>query len=292
MHDGQNLFDVVTSFLGEWEVDESFTSLMKQGYESTIVVGIDNGETARFNELSPPWDINDLGKRYITSPVGDKYSEFIIETVKPYIDEHYNTKPQREYTGIGGSSMGGINSLYMGLKYADVFDYGIIFSPAMHIYPDNTLDDFFGEFDFSTMKNLPRFYIFAGGATGGSEIGSAYDEACITKYVGIIKDKLTERGYPEESIGTLVDKKECHLESTWAKYFPTALKWLLDSRRILGDVNGDGILDVKDVSDIQKNFADIIILSSYKIDLADFNKDNSFDVKDATVIQLHLAGLE
>ena len=45
----------------------------------------------------------------------------------------------------------------------------------MHIYPDNTLDDFFGEFDFSTMKNLPRFYIFAGGATGGSEIGSAYD---------------------------------------------------------------------------------------------------------------------
>lgn len=120
------------------------------------------------------------------------------------------------------------------------------------------------------MKNLPRFYIFAGGATGGSEIGSAYDEACITKYVGIIKDKLTERGFPEESIGTLVDKKECYLESTGAKYFPTALKWLLDSRRILGDVNGDGILDVKDVSDIQKHLVDIITLSSDEIDLADF----------------------
>lgn len=292
MHDGQNLFDAVTSFIGEWEVDESVTKLMKQGYESTIVVGIDNGQTQRFNELSPPWERNSLGKQYITAPVGDKYADFIVETVKPYIDEHYNTKPQREYTGIGGSSMGGIISLYMGLKYADVFDYGIIFSPALHIYNDDTLDKFFDSFDFTAMKNLPRFYVFAGGATGGSEPGSAYDEACITKYVEIISDKLTTRGYPEESIGMLVDKKEYHIESTWAKFFPTALKWLLDSRKIPGDVNCDGVLNIDDATAIQKHIAEIEILPSEGINLADFNKDGIVGIDDVTSIQLQLAGLE
>lgn len=292
MHDGQNLFDAVTSFIGEWEVDESVTKLIEQGYESTIVVGIDNGQTLRFDELSPPWERNSLGKQYITAPIGDKYADFIVETVKPYIDEHYNTKPQREYTGIGGSSMGGIISLYMGLKYADVFDYGIIFSPALHIYNDDTLDEFFDSFDFTAMKNLPRFYVFAGGATGGSEPGSAYDEACITKYVEIISDKLTTRGYPEESIGTLINKKEYHIESTWAKFFPTALKWLLDSRKIPGDVNCDGVLNIDDATAIQKHIAEIEILPSEGINLADFNKDDVVGIDDVTSIQFQLAGLK
>ena len=91
MHDGQNLFDAATSFIGEWEVDESLTKLMKNGYEPTIVVGIDNGETKRFNELCPSWELNTLGKQYISAPAGEKYADFIVNTVKPYIDEHDNT---------------------------------------------------------------------------------------------------------------------------------------------------------------------------------------------------------
>ncbi|MDE7453276.1 MAG: hypothetical protein K2N22_02590, partial [Clostridia bacterium] len=175
MHDGQNLFDAATSFLGEWEVDETLTKLMKAGYESTIVVGIDNGELERFNELSPKWELSTMGKNYISNPAGDKYADFIVNTVKPYIDEHFNTKPQREYTGIGGSSMGGIMSLYMVMKYADVFDYSIIFSPAMHVYNDNVLTKFFNDYNFETMQNLPKLYLFAGAQRGGSESGTPYD---------------------------------------------------------------------------------------------------------------------
>lgn len=226
MHDGQNLFDASTSFLGEWEVDESLSKLMDEGYESTIVVGIDNGEDKRFNELSPSWELSTLGKNYISAPVGEKYADFIVNTVKSYIDRHYNTKPQREYTGIGGSSMGGIMSMYMAMEYSDVFDYGIVLSPAMHVYNDDVLDKFFDSYNFNTMKHLPKIYLFAGAKTAGSEPGSAYDEACITKYVDIIKNDLTDRGYPGQIIGTLIDENECHLESAWAKILPKALQWL------------------------------------------------------------------
>lgn len=285
MHDGQNLFDVYTSFVGEWQVDESVSKLMKQGYDSTIVVGIDNGQTKRFNELSPLWERNDSGKKYVTNPEGDKYADFIVQTVKPYIDKHYNTKPQREYTGIGGSSMGGIMSLYMSVKYSDVFDYGIIFSPALHIYSDDTLDKFFDEYDFTQMKNLPRLYIFAGGSTGGSEPGTPYDEACITKYVNIIADKLGERGYPKKIIGTLVDEKAYHTESAWAKVFPTALKWLLDSKINTGDVNCDGAIGIADAIAVQKHIMSIKSLSAFSLGLADFNGNNTVNMADAISIQ-------
>ncbi|MDE7439088.1 MAG: hypothetical protein K2N23_01070 [Clostridia bacterium] len=231
MHDGQNLFDAATSFLGEWEVDETLTKLMKAGYESTIVVGIDNGELERFNELSPSWNLSALGKDYITAPAGEKYAEFVVNTVKPYIDEHFNTKPQCEYTGIGGSSMGGIMSLYMAMKYADIFDYGIIFSPAMHVYEEDVLTKFFGEYNFDTMQNLPKLYLFAGAQKGGSESGTPYDETCITKYVDIIKKQLTDKNYPDENIGTLIDQNACHIESDWAKNFPSALEWLSEVRK-------------------------------------------------------------
>ena len=230
MHDGQNLFDAKTSFLGEWEVDESLTKLMNDGYESMIVVGIDNGELERFNELSPKWELSALGKDYISAPAGDKYADFIVNTVKPYIDEHFNTKPQREYTGIGGSSMGGIMSLYMAMEYAEVFDYGIIFSPALHVYQDDVLEKFLDKYDFASMQNLPKLYLFAGAKTGGSQPGSPYDEACITKYVDIIKNSLTGKSYPNGKIGTLIDQNAYHIESDWAKNFPTAMQWLNKAR--------------------------------------------------------------
>lgn len=285
MHDGQNLFDAYTSFIGEWEVDESVTTLMKQGYELTIVVGIDNGELERFNELSPNWETSTLGKEYISSPAGNKYADFIVNTVKPYIDEHYNTKPQREYTGIGGSSMGGIMSLYMSVGYSEVFDYGIVFSPAMHVYTEDTLDKFFDAYDFTAMHNLPKLFIFAGGKTGGSEPDTPYDEACITKYADIIKENLISRNYPERIIATLVDKNECHIESTWAKIFPKALKWISSVSEILGDVDGDGALSICDATEIQKYNAELTTFNKTQLRLGDMNNDGKTDILDATAIQ-------
>jgi predicted alpha/beta superfamily hydrolase len=92
MHDGQNLFDVLTAYSGEWEVDEALNTLASQGHKVPIVVGIDNGGTNRIGEYTP-WSNPDYG-----GGDGDLYIRFIVETLKPYIDQHYRTLSDRSNT--------------------------------------------------------------------------------------------------------------------------------------------------------------------------------------------------
>ncbi len=226
MHDGQNLFDAATSFSGEWNVDESVTEAAKEGYASSIVVGVDNGQNLRFNELSPDWELSTLGKNYISETQGDKYAKFIVETLKPYIDSHYNTKTERQYTGIGGSSMGGDMSFYMAIKYSNIFGKALVFSPAMSVFSENTLDTFLDKYQIKDNSEMPKMFIFAGGTTGSEGPGTPGDESIIYQYVAKIKDALIKRGYNQENIQTLTDKSKIHTESTWSQYFPTAYKWL------------------------------------------------------------------
>ncbi|MEO6039149.1 MAG: alpha/beta hydrolase-fold protein, partial [Saprospiraceae bacterium] len=87
MQDAQNLFDASTSFSGEWEVDESLNDLHAQGDYGCIVVGIDNGGSHRLDEYSP-WVNPDYG-----GGEGDEYLEFMVNTLKPYIDANYRTLP-------------------------------------------------------------------------------------------------------------------------------------------------------------------------------------------------------
>ena len=117
MHDGQNLFDVATSFAGEWEVDESLDALVREGrLPGLIVVGIDNAGDARLDEYSP-WRDRQLGK----GGRGDAYAAFLIRTLKPHVDRTWRTLPDAAHTGIAGSSMGGLISLYAGLRHPEVF---------------------------------------------------------------------------------------------------------------------------------------------------------------------------
>lgn len=218
MHDGQNVFDAYTSFAGEWEVDEAVTQMISEGYEGTIVVGVDNGPD-RTNELCPPWPRNEYGAGTIPNPTGDKYASFIVDTVKPYVDAHYNTRPERGSTGIGGSSMGGLISFYMAVEYPDVFSYALCFSPAFQMFEDDTLRQAAEKFDTSDPGLLPKIYLYSGGKDF---------EAEFMPYVGFMHDALIAHGYPAEKIDTLVDPTQLHTESAWAKYFPGAYRWLVD----------------------------------------------------------------
>ncbi len=95
MHDGQNLFDAITSFSGEWEVDETLNKLAAEGKRVPLVVGIDNGGADRISEYTP-WSNTQYG-----GGDGEKYMKFIVETLKPYIDQHYRTLPDRtNFQGI------------------------------------------------------------------------------------------------------------------------------------------------------------------------------------------------
>ena len=208
MHDGQNLFDKSTSFAGEWQIDETLNQLAGSGDKGCIVVGIDNGGTLRLNELSPWKNAQYAGGE------GALYTKFIVETLKPFIDAHYRTLKDRNNTGIGGSSMGGLISVYAAIEYQNVFSKAAIFSPAF----------WFSDSCFVQVKQkLPqqpiRFY-FISGTNESPEMVPAMQRMATT---------LTDVGFrtDEISFNTRIDGQ--HSEWFWAREFPDAYKWLFSS---------------------------------------------------------------
>lgn len=118
LHDGQNVFDPKTSFLGtDWGVDEAMTRLLAAGeIAPAIVVGIYN---------SP-----DRADEYGLGPTGEAYRQFVVNIVKPLIDSTYRTKPGRDDTSTMGSSMGGLVSFLLAWRHPDVFKQAACLSPA------------------------------------------------------------------------------------------------------------------------------------------------------------------
>jgi predicted alpha/beta superfamily hydrolase len=128
LHDGQNCFDASTSFSGvEWRADETADALIRAGkIRPIIIVGIANVGAARMNEYTPTRD----AKRKAGGD-GEKYAQFLITEVKPFIDRTYRTLPDRGNTAVAGSSLGGLISLYLGLQHGDVFGQIGVMSPSL-----------------------------------------------------------------------------------------------------------------------------------------------------------------
>lgn len=209
MHDGQNLFDAATSFAGEWKVDETITQLIEDGGlgDGAIVVGIDNSEH-RMKEYTPKWGDT-------ANAEGDLYGKFIVETLKPYIDEQYNTLTDKDNTMIAGSSMGGLISFATGLAYPDVFGMVGAFSSSFQIPSQENRAAFINSIDYN--KDLPRLYLDAG------KLESLYT------YVSPVSNELYAAGYPQEKIYTLIDEKGTHSETSWSTRFPDAISWLMSN---------------------------------------------------------------
>lgn len=151
MHDAQNLFYPNMSFSGHsWEICENLDLIESQGLtEGIILVAIDNSNlrngVGRLDEYSP-WVrnfMNGIPKDWRGEEdfggEGDKYSDFIANTLKDYIDNTFRTKKEKEYTFIGGSSMGALISLYIGTKYTDKFSKLLLVSPAFWFAYDDLL---------------------------------------------------------------------------------------------------------------------------------------------------------
>ena len=131
MHDGQNLINPEDAFGGiVWGVDKTANNLILAGeIEPLIIVGIYNAGARRIDEYTPVK--SSTGKMRGHGGQADFYGRMIIEELKPFIDAQYLTKPEREFTGLGGSSLGGLVSLYLGFKRPDVFSRLAILSPAV-----------------------------------------------------------------------------------------------------------------------------------------------------------------
>jgi len=129
MHDGQNLFDGATSFIPgqEWRVDETAEALIKgEKIEPLVIVGIYNTGAERVNEYTAAQD-----PKYKAGGKADLYGRFLVEELKPFIDKTYRTKLDARHTGIGGSSLGGLISLYLAFKYPTVFTRVAVMSPSV-----------------------------------------------------------------------------------------------------------------------------------------------------------------
>ncbi len=207
MHDGQNLFDEQTSYAGEWEVDETLDKLFDQGINVPIVVGIDNGGTLRIEEYTP-WPNPQYG-----GGKGSDYIDFIVETLKPFVDSAYRSLGDRENTAIMGSSLGGLISHYGALKYQDVFSKAGLFSPSYWFS-----DSVWAFTDSYPKKYAMKIYQMAGGQEGNDMIEQMY----------LMDVRLMDIGFGTDELFVKVVPNAQHNEQLWRNDFENAYLWLFE----------------------------------------------------------------
>lgn len=223
MHDGQNLFDNATSYAGEWGVDETMEQLgYNEGLEA-IIVGIPNTGADRLAEYSPFPDHHMGGGR------GDHYLDFIVETIKPLIDGDFRTMPARKYTGIMGSSMGGLISLYAFFRNSNTFGYAGIMSPSLW-FAEEAIYDYIERAPYRPGK----IYLDVGTRELGeqpSDSGMLHRAAASRRYyakVRRLKGILVKKGYrPSRDIWHIEERHAGHNESSWGRRLAPALRFLL-----------------------------------------------------------------
>lgn len=202
--DGQNMFDKSASYAGEWQVDESLNALHAKGDSGIIVVGIDNAGVKRIDEYSP-WVHPQAG-----GGEGEAFIDFIVETLKPYIDQQYRTRSDRMNTGILGSSVGGLISFYAGLAHPETFGKVATFSPSFWI--SDSLYTFIESYD---KQHLSYFYFLAEGK-----------EREVVRSTRKVVKALEEQGFWPDEIHQQVPRDGEHKEWFWIREFPPAYQWL------------------------------------------------------------------
>lgn len=205
MHDAQNIFDNLTAFAGEWEIDESMNSLFQQGDRGAIVIGINNGGSQRINEYSP-WVNPQYG-----GGQGAAYVDFIVQTLKPYVDQQFRTDSTRLGTAIWGSSMGGLISQYAAMQYQSIFSKVGVFSPSLwfssQVYSQVS----------SIGKQFPmKFFILAG----------AQESASLVAQVTQLNNDLLASGFTASEVELVVKADGQHSEWFWRREFKPAYQWL------------------------------------------------------------------
>jgi predicted alpha/beta superfamily hydrolase len=208
MHDGQNVFDDATSFSGEWGVDEAIDTLGLK-YKECIVVGIDNGADKRLSEYSP-YDFNLTENKVSGKGEGGLYVDFLVKTLKSFIDKKYRTLKGKENTFIAGSSMGGLVSMYALLKYPRKFGGAGVFSPAFWVGPK-----IFDDIKAKGKKVKAKIYFYAGDEEGETMVPMtlrAFDEMH-----RVSKSKMCE----------VIRAGGKHNEPRWKTEFPLFYEWLM-----------------------------------------------------------------
>jgi len=214
LHDGQNLFDGRTSYLAgrTWQAHTTADRLAEAGEtEPVILVGVANTGLRRMAEYTPTRDAK------LSGGEGALYGRMLIEELKPAIDRLYRTLPEARHTGLGGSSLGGLITLYLGLTHPEVFSRLAVMSPS--IWWDHR--SIFHEVNRRRPRPDLRIWLDIGTAEGGRHVRDA----------GLLEQALVRHGwrlgvdlaYTEVEGGT-------HNETAWAERFDDVLRFLYPPR--------------------------------------------------------------
>ncbi len=212
MNDGQNLFDAATAFGGnEWGLDETAERLIKTGeIQPLIIVGIYNAGYERLAEYTHVKDKRGRGGR------ARAYGKLIVKELKPLIDQQYRTLPDPANTGIGGSSLGGLVSLYFGLEHPELFGKLLVMSPSVWWANAAILRE------VSKVRHKIRQKIWL-------DVGTQEDsrpDVCVQQ-VRNLRDALIEKGWVlGDDLAYVEEEGAAHNESAWGGRAPMALKFL------------------------------------------------------------------
>jgi predicted alpha/beta superfamily hydrolase len=214
MQDGQNLFDPETSFIpgNYWRMGETADALIEDDViEPLIIVGIYNTGDTRIDEYTPVEDRRLGGGR------ADAYGRMLVEELKPFIDAQYRTLQGAEYCGMGGSSLGGLVTLYLGLQYPTVFSRLAVMSPSVWWRNRAILKI------VAALPQKPELRIWL-------DIGTKESTRAVPD-TRMLRDRLVSKGWKlGESLAYFEAENAAHTESAWALRVSPMLQFLFPSK--------------------------------------------------------------
>jgi predicted alpha/beta superfamily hydrolase len=208
LQDAQNLFNENADF-GNWEIDKKLAVMSDYGIGKIIIIAVAHAESERLQEYN-------VGQTLLGAGSGKQYIRFLTDTLKPFVDKTFRTRSDRESTGIGGSSMGGLVSIFSGLIYPEVFGKLMVFSPSLWVIPKIKL----GFLDFFEPSET-RLYLYAGGDESDTMISH------VTKLQKRLLKRESLQGKMKIRLSINMDGK--HNEVYWSDEFPKAIEWLFFS---------------------------------------------------------------
>ena len=215
LNDGQNLFEASASFTGvEWRVDETADRLIREGIvPPTIVVGLDNAGKDRLREYMPHRSMHPVMLRV----QGQRYPDFLMKEVMPFVEQSYRVATSPENTGLGGSSLGALIALYTAMVRPGVFGRLLLESPSLWASNRQAIKESRGA------RIWPeRIYL----AAGTAEAGSAERDQTVVDDVRELAAILRRAVLSEKRLRLVIKDGAGHSEGAWAERFPEALQFL------------------------------------------------------------------
>jgi predicted alpha/beta superfamily hydrolase len=215
LNDGQNLFDPATAYIGvDWQVDEAAARLVGEGkVPPLIIVGMDHAQKDRAREYLPYRSMHPP----VFRPQGKHYPDFLLNEVMPFVYQRYRIARGPENTGLGGSSLGAIISLYTVMHRLGSFGRLLLESPSLFVSNRQLLKS------SRTFRQWPaKVYI----AMGTREAGNKDRDRQVVEDACELQHLLRRAGLDEHRLLVKIDDGATHSEREWARRFPEALTFL------------------------------------------------------------------